>query len=68
MVVPEDREGRDSNNSLLKRGDQKLLETTSTSTRKAGGQQETNKESTVSIKLYLLLSNICFLLDRLLLI
>ena len=51
MVVPEDREGRDSNNSLLKRGDPKSLETTSTSTRKAGGQQETNKESTVSIKL-----------------
>ena len=62
MVVPEDREGRDNTNSLLKRGDPKLLETTSTSTRKAGGQQETNKESTVSIKLHLLLNIICFCL------
>lgn len=68
MVVPEDREGRDNDNSLLKRGDPKLLETTSMSTRKAGGQQETSKKSTVSIKPYLLLSNIFFFLDRLLLI
>ena len=50
MVVPEDREGRDDNNPLLKRGDPKLSDTTSMSTRKAGGQKETHEKSTVSIK------------------